>query len=132
MCVSGAAFGRLVGEGMATLFPEGINTDGHIYPIVPGAYAVVGEKLDAHDFHWPKSSSGFCAVVSKISILNSLCLRRSGSADGRSHSHHVDRSDHDGADGSDRPHSAHLDLGDSCQHGLSESSAVHLRHGDPH
>ncbi|XP_067221314.1 chloride channel protein 2c [Chanodichthys erythropterus] len=40
--VIGAAFGRLVGEGMATLFPEGINTDGHIYPIVPGAYAVVG------------------------------------------------------------------------------------------
>ncbi|XP_077077536.1 chloride channel protein 2c isoform X2 [Siphateles boraxobius] len=40
--VIGAGFGRLVGEGMATLFPEGINTDGHIYHIVPGAYAVVG------------------------------------------------------------------------------------------
>lgn len=121
MCVSGAAFGRLVGEGMATLFPEGITTDGHIYPIVPGAYAVVGEKLDAHGFHWPKSQC-FCAVVSELS----LCLSRSGSADGRSHSHHLDRSDHDGADGSDRPHSAHLDLGDSFQHDLSESSAVHL------
>ncbi|XDV33368.1 hypothetical protein PO909_003792 [Leuciscus waleckii] len=40
--VIGAGFGRLVGEGMATLFPEGINTEGHIYHIVPGAYAVVG------------------------------------------------------------------------------------------
>ncbi|NP_001306200.1 chloride channel protein 2c [Danio rerio] len=40
--VIGAGFGRLIGEGMATLFPEGFNTDGHIYPIVPGAYAVVG------------------------------------------------------------------------------------------
>uniref|UniRef100_A0A8C2IBT2 Chloride channel, voltage-sensitive 2b n=1 Tax=Cyprinus carpio TaxID=7962 RepID=A0A8C2IBT2_CYPCA len=42
LCVSGAAFGRLVGESMAAWFPEGINTDGIIYPIVPGGYAVVG------------------------------------------------------------------------------------------
>uniref|UniRef100_A0A671KZ92 Uncharacterized protein n=1 Tax=Sinocyclocheilus anshuiensis TaxID=1608454 RepID=A0A671KZ92_9TELE len=27
---------------MAAWFPEGINTDGIIYPIVPGGYAVVG------------------------------------------------------------------------------------------
>uniref|UniRef100_A0A9J7XGJ6 Chloride channel protein n=1 Tax=Cyprinus carpio carpio TaxID=630221 RepID=A0A9J7XGJ6_CYPCA len=40
--VIGAAFGRLVGESMAAWFPEGINTDGTIYPIVPGGYAVVG------------------------------------------------------------------------------------------
>ncbi|XP_059369762.1 chloride channel protein 2-like isoform X2 [Carassius carassius] len=40
--VIGAAFGRLVGESMAAWFPEGINTDGIIYPIVPGGYAVVG------------------------------------------------------------------------------------------
>uniref|UniRef100_G3N4P7 Chloride channel 2c n=1 Tax=Gasterosteus aculeatus aculeatus TaxID=481459 RepID=G3N4P7_GASAC len=38
----GAAFGRLVGEGMAAWFPDGINTNGTIYPIVPGTYAVVG------------------------------------------------------------------------------------------
>uniref|UniRef100_A0A8C2IC49 Chloride channel, voltage-sensitive 2b n=1 Tax=Cyprinus carpio TaxID=7962 RepID=A0A8C2IC49_CYPCA len=44
LCVSGAAFGRLVGESMAAWFPEGINTDGIIYPIVPGGYAVVGEN----------------------------------------------------------------------------------------
>ncbi|KTG31603.1 hypothetical protein cypCar_00041800, partial [Cyprinus carpio] len=42
VCVSGAAFGRLVGEGLATLFPDGFNVDGHIYHIVPGAYAVIG------------------------------------------------------------------------------------------
>ncbi|XP_026111594.1 chloride channel protein 2-like [Carassius auratus] len=40
--VIGAAFGRLVGEGLATLFPNGFNMDGHIYPIMPGVYAVVG------------------------------------------------------------------------------------------
>nr|XP_055053602.1 chloride channel protein 2-like isoform X1 [Misgurnus anguillicaudatus] len=39
--VIGAAFGRLVGEGMATLFPDGIETDEVYHPVVPGAYAVV-------------------------------------------------------------------------------------------
>ena len=45
MCVwrTGAAFGRLVGEIMATMFPDGIHADGSVYPIVPGGYAVVGE-----------------------------------------------------------------------------------------
>lgn len=45
MCeyISGAAFGRLVGESMAAWFPDGIHTDGTIYPIVPGGYAVVGK-----------------------------------------------------------------------------------------
>ncbi|XP_035277502.1 chloride channel protein 2a isoform X4 [Anguilla anguilla] len=38
----GAAFGRLVGEIMATWFPDSIHPDGSIYPIVPGVYAVVG------------------------------------------------------------------------------------------
>ncbi|KAM4550972.1 chloride channel protein 2a isoform 4-T4 [Odontesthes bonariensis] len=38
----GAAFGRLVGEIMATMFPDGIHEDGNVYPIVPGGYAVVG------------------------------------------------------------------------------------------
>ncbi|XP_031415719.1 chloride channel protein 2a isoform X2 [Clupea harengus] len=38
----GAAFGRLVGESMAAVFPDGINADGTVYPIVPGGYAVVG------------------------------------------------------------------------------------------
>uniref|UniRef100_A0AAY4AAG9 Chloride channel protein n=1 Tax=Denticeps clupeoides TaxID=299321 RepID=A0AAY4AAG9_9TELE len=38
----GAAFGRLVGESMAAVFPDGIHADGTVYPIVPGGYAVVG------------------------------------------------------------------------------------------
>uniref|UniRef100_A0A8D0A0L7 Chloride voltage-gated channel 2 n=1 Tax=Sander lucioperca TaxID=283035 RepID=A0A8D0A0L7_SANLU len=37
-----AGFGRLVGEVMATMFPDGIHADGSVYPIVPGGYAVVG------------------------------------------------------------------------------------------
>ncbi|XP_071998469.1 chloride channel protein 2 isoform X1 [Engystomops pustulosus] len=40
--VIGAAFGRLVGESMAAWFPDGIHSDGSIYRIVPGGYAVVG------------------------------------------------------------------------------------------
>lgn len=44
MYVSGAAFGRLVGESMAAWFPDGIHSDGTVYSIVPGGYAVVGES----------------------------------------------------------------------------------------
>ncbi len=54
VCVSGAAFGRLVGESMAAWFPDGIHTDGTIYPIVPGGYAVVG-KLKTQP--WCRDSS---------------------------------------------------------------------------
>ena len=43
VCWAGAAFGRLVGETMAAMFPDGIHADGSVYPIVPGGYAVVGE-----------------------------------------------------------------------------------------
>ncbi|KAJ7990614.1 hypothetical protein DPEC_G00302220 [Dallia pectoralis] len=42
--VIGAGFGRLAGECMATWFPDGIHSDGTVYPIVPGAYAVAGES----------------------------------------------------------------------------------------
>ncbi len=52
MCVSGAGFGRLVGEGLATLFPDGFNIDGHIYNIVPGAYAVIGETNMHISYVW--------------------------------------------------------------------------------
>ncbi|XP_056090817.1 chloride channel protein 1 isoform X4 [Rhinichthys klamathensis goyatoka] len=40
--ILGAAFGRLVGEIMATLFPNGIMFDGIVYQILPGGYAVIG------------------------------------------------------------------------------------------
>uniref|UniRef100_A0A7N6AHJ0 Chloride channel protein n=1 Tax=Anabas testudineus TaxID=64144 RepID=A0A7N6AHJ0_ANATE len=40
--ILGAAFGRLVGEVMATLFPHGIVFDGILYRIIPGGYAVIG------------------------------------------------------------------------------------------
>ncbi|NWH78588.1 CLCN1 protein, partial [Piaya cayana] len=40
--VLGAAFGRLVGEIMASLFPNGILFDGILYQILPGGYAVIG------------------------------------------------------------------------------------------
>uniref|UniRef100_A0A803Y3J5 Chloride channel protein n=1 Tax=Meleagris gallopavo TaxID=9103 RepID=A0A803Y3J5_MELGA len=40
--VLGAAFGRLIGEIMASLFPEGILFDGIVYKILPGGYAVIG------------------------------------------------------------------------------------------
>ncbi|XP_068257923.1 chloride channel protein 1 isoform X4 [Nyctibius grandis] len=40
--VLGAAFGRLIGEIMASLFPDGILFDGFVYQILPGGYAVIG------------------------------------------------------------------------------------------
>ncbi|XP_028281660.1 chloride channel protein 1-like [Parambassis ranga] len=40
--ILGAAFGRLVGEIMASLFPHGIVFDGILYRIIPGGYAVIG------------------------------------------------------------------------------------------
>ena len=44
----GAAFGRLVGEAMATWFPEGIHDNvpaDVISKILPGGYAVVGKYI---------------------------------------------------------------------------------------
>uniref|UniRef100_A0A2K5CXH3 Chloride channel protein 1 n=1 Tax=Aotus nancymaae TaxID=37293 RepID=A0A2K5CXH3_AOTNA len=41
--VLGAAFGRLVGEIMAMLFPDGILFDDIIYKILPGGYAVINQ-----------------------------------------------------------------------------------------
>lgn len=43
----GAAFGRLIGEIMATLFPNGILFDGIVYRILPGGYAVIGQSAGA-------------------------------------------------------------------------------------
>ncbi|EDO41473.1 predicted protein, partial [Nematostella vectensis] len=41
--VIGAAFGRLVGEAMATWFPDGVRSGDVVFPVVPGGYAVVGK-----------------------------------------------------------------------------------------
>lgn len=38
----GAAFGRIVGEGMHLYFPYGVRYGGKIAQIIPGGYAVVG------------------------------------------------------------------------------------------
>ncbi|XP_064456611.1 chloride channel protein 2-like [Ornithodoros turicata] len=38
----GAAFGRLVGETMAVLFPEGIRMGDNLNKVIPGGYAVAG------------------------------------------------------------------------------------------
>ncbi|NXC43326.1 CLCKB protein, partial [Penelope pileata] len=40
--VYGAAIGRLHGEVVALLFPDGIRAEGTAYPIVPGGYALAG------------------------------------------------------------------------------------------
>ncbi|CAN7996816.1 unnamed protein product [Ixodes hexagonus] len=39
----GAAFGRLVGETMAVLFPEGIRMGENLNKVIPGGYAVAGK-----------------------------------------------------------------------------------------
>ncbi|XP_072281758.1 chloride channel protein ClC-Kb-like [Pyxicephalus adspersus] len=40
--IYGAAIGRLVGETVAYIFPEGITSDGVVNPILPGGYALAG------------------------------------------------------------------------------------------
>lgn len=44
--VVGAAFGRLMGEAMATWFPDGVSSGDAVTPIVPGGYAVVGKCVE--------------------------------------------------------------------------------------
>ncbi|CAJ0951612.1 unnamed protein product, partial [Ranitomeya imitator] len=40
--IYGAAIGRLVGETIAYIFPDGITADGVVNPIIPGGYALAG------------------------------------------------------------------------------------------
>ncbi|KAM4014867.1 chloride channel protein ClC-Kb-like [Anomaloglossus baeobatrachus] len=40
--IYGAAIGRLVGETIAYIFPDGITSDGVLNPIIPGGYALAG------------------------------------------------------------------------------------------
>ncbi|XP_068097737.1 chloride channel protein ClC-Kb-like isoform X2 [Hyperolius riggenbachi] len=40
--IYGAAIGRLVGETVAYIFPDGITSDGVINPVLPGGYALAG------------------------------------------------------------------------------------------
>ncbi|XP_062479569.1 chloride channel protein ClC-Kb-like, partial [Pezoporus occidentalis] len=42
LLVSGAAIGRLLGETVALLFPQGIHSEGALHPVVPGGYALAG------------------------------------------------------------------------------------------
>uniref|UniRef100_A0A8B9IZ62 Uncharacterized protein n=1 Tax=Amazona collaria TaxID=241587 RepID=A0A8B9IZ62_9PSIT len=40
--ISGAAIGRLLGETVALLFPQGIHSEGALHPIIPSGYALAG------------------------------------------------------------------------------------------
>lgn len=44
MFIVGAASGRLIGEIISTIFPDGIPNNLTDHPIFPGIYAVVGKK----------------------------------------------------------------------------------------
>lgn len=41
MCL-GAGLGRLVGEVAAVVLPAGIHSNGTVYTLIPGSYAVAG------------------------------------------------------------------------------------------
>ena len=60
---SGAAFGRLVGEAMATWFPHGVNSGDAKTLIVPGGYAVVGKWVETK-FH-----VNLCLKIRKILLI---------------------------------------------------------------
>lgn len=67
----GAAFGRLVGEIMAMLFPEGILFDDFLYKILPGGYAVIGEIYSYPlyaDIEYPKSLQSKSANASSFKV----------------------------------------------------------------
>lgn len=71
----GAAFGRLVGEIMAWLFPDGILFDGIVYKILPGGYAVIGESNHllfalAGRFGLPSSLHLYDADFPSLSLLS--------------------------------------------------------------
>ncbi|XP_065552829.1 chloride channel protein ClC-Ka isoform X2 [Lathamus discolor] len=40
--IYGAAIGRLLGETVALLFPQGIRSEGALHPVIPGGYALAG------------------------------------------------------------------------------------------
>lgn len=53
VCVRlGAGLGRLVGEVAAVVLPEGVHSNGTVYSLIPGSYAVAGnapKKKPTHD-----------------------------------------------------------------------------------
>ncbi|XP_065277450.1 chloride channel protein ClC-Kb-like [Emys orbicularis] len=57
--VYGAAIGRLVGEVVAVLFPQGIQSDGIVNTITPGGYALAGKSLarDLNSGAWRQAST---------------------------------------------------------------------------
>ncbi|KAH9370772.1 hypothetical protein HPB48_014732 [Haemaphysalis longicornis] len=57
----GAAFGRLVGETMAVLFPEGIRMGDNINKVIPGGYAVAGQV--ALFFFCPGTSTEIAVLI---------------------------------------------------------------------
>ena len=63
--IIGAAYGRLVGECMATWFPDGVREANTFFPVLPGGYAVVGAAALAG------------AVTHTISTSVSTCLNSS-------------------------------------------------------
>ncbi|KRZ89818.1 Chloride channel protein 1 [Trichinella sp. T8] len=75
--VIGAAFGRLLGEAMTVAFPEGLRNDGEVSPIIPGAYAVVGEKdckmVQSCGICWSSYTCNFsfCVLIA-VSICESV------------------------------------------------------------
>ncbi|NWQ94923.1 CLCKB protein, partial [Burhinus bistriatus] len=49
--IYGAAIGRLLGETVALLFPQGLHSEGDLRPIIPGGYALAGELVGRGDTH---------------------------------------------------------------------------------
>ena len=73
LCPQGAAFGRLVGEIMATLFPNGILFDGIVYRILPGGYAVIGQSLNlSADLRFPIDLETYWRLVDLRKWSNAL------------------------------------------------------------
>lgn len=49
--ILGAAIGRLLGEAVALLFPQGLRSEGDLHHVIPGGYALAGESVGRGDTH---------------------------------------------------------------------------------
>ncbi|KAM6098382.1 chloride channel protein 1 isoform 2-T3 [Theristicus caerulescens] len=76
--VLGAAFGRLIGEIMASLFPNGILFDGIVYQILPGGYAVIVFSPYSFSTLPGKGAAALTGAVSHTVSTAVICFELTG------------------------------------------------------
>lgn len=73
MSVQGAALGRLLGEGLAYFFPDGISSGERLSVINPGGYALVG-KQTFYPAMFLETACQCVMIVTQYRVAWRLCL----------------------------------------------------------